>query len=313
LRALATAAALLLTAAAAFGLTVELRESAAVQGPRVTLSDVAKMRHAGESAEALGRAELAFIPEGESETTVGPDSVRRALRAAGLSPAHILVKGASKCRVTREAAGTTEAGRLAGALESFLEARTGERGFSVSDIRLDFDVENVARPVVVAARPKALSGRIRFDVAQAGSPGRVLGHAFATVTRRVEALVAVRRVPRGHTIGPADVAVCAVEADRAEGCVREVSAAVGRRAVVALEPGTCVSRSFLEKEDLIKRGDSVELEVGSKGLKVTLKTEALESGTAGELLRLRRAGSRREYIARVLGPGRAAPVDGGGE
>lgn len=298
-------------AAIAAASEVRMVENATADHTIVTLSDIAVIEKANAAErERLSNVAVGLMGEDAQSVTIDAPSVRAALSNAGVNLARVTVSGASASRVTKSARTASQASWAPLAIGTYLKGVDPEGAYTVSDIRLDWTPAAGLAPVVVAANPKKMSGLVCFDAADASEASKVIGHVYATVTKSVRMVVARRRISTGQMIAPDDVEARYVTEEEAAGSVESAESAVGRRLLYTLEPGTPILQKYLKNEDTIKRGDEVILSYSNEGLKVTVRTVALQNAGDGDRLRLRRAGGTEEHIGVVTGAGRAVPVTG---
>lgn len=315
-------------AAAAAPVEVRVNEVSVVESARITVGDVATVA-AGRPAEGaeLAAAVIGWVPEGADSITLRSNTLERALSGAGFNTAAVKITGFSEFVVKRaEPVTGGSAGGIMAAVRSYLDAASPFARFTASGLELDFDARGGLRPVVTAVRPAAEAGEVRFDIADAADPDTVVGHAFATLSESVCRVRVRRRVPGGRVLTLEDIEIDYVSAAEGANAFGDTSEVIGRRALFALSEGQAVTEECLRKETVVKRGDRVMLEMATGGLTVSVKTEALEKGAVGEIIRLvqqkvggdgrkarRSPGAGARYLARVVGAGRAVPVDGGGQ
>lgn len=307
------AAGVLAWAGDARAVVVRIAGEAACDAARITVGDVAVIDtpNAAERARLAGVV-VAYAPAGESSTQVSSDDVREALRGAGINVAALTISGASVSHVRRAAhAGAREAAaeslrEAAAAVEAWLAASDESARYAVTDVAADYPAGAGPRPVIVAMRAARGSSVARFDVASAAEPAKVIGAIRANVTKTVPAVVTRRRIIGGHVIRPEDVEVKYV--GEGEG-VRDLADVVGRRARFTIPAAKAVEGKELQNQEVVHRGDEVMLAVEGAGMTVTVKTTALESAAQDDVVRLRRAGDRKEFLARVTGAGRATPIE----
>jgi flagella basal body P-ring formation protein FlgA len=87
--------------------------------------------------------------------------------------------------------------------------------------------------------------------------------------------------------------------------------AIGRRTLMAVATGCALSAAYMEQEPAVRRGDQVVLAVTKGNLTVSVNTRAQEDGLLGDVVRLKEARGRGDYLATVTGPARATPLSGG--
>ncbi len=161
------------------------------------------------------------------------------------------------------------------------------------------DLETVARP------PALRGGLWSVEVT-----GRVNGEAALAcmvryrVTVTGDVLVTTRAVRRHDAIGPQHVALERREVSELRGePIRSVEELDGRRAARAVPAGTALTSEWVEPEPLVRRGELVEVVARVGPVMVVSRVVALADGGAGEAVAVRTA-DRREFVARVTGPGR---------
>ncbi|MEW6268926.1 MAG: flagellar basal body P-ring formation chaperone FlgA [Thermodesulfobacteriota bacterium] len=302
--ALACAAAVLprASALAASG-SIRVQPQASVVGAVVRLEDVALLDGA---ARELASLEVGDAPApGARRRLAGHDLLNR-LRAAGLDdsityhiPAAVTVSRASQTLHEAELRPLVVA-----ALEDALPP--GDR----------VDTVELARPVrvalgaydVVVGEPSARStggGQRRVDVTifqegrQAASvPARVGIASFGPV------VVARQAVARGAVLRGEDVRVEERRLDELPATVvTSVEEAVGKEARVALAAGRPLTLQALATAPLVARGDAVRVLLETGGMRLSASGEALDTGGAGERVRVVNASSRRELVGRVVAHG----------
>ena len=239
---------------------------------------------------------------------VDSESVREALSGAGVNAARVDICGAAAATVNRAGAGLY--GQTAKAIERYLSAEAPKGHFAVSELEFEGTAPAGLRPVVAGARPKVFDGRMKFEIADAGEPSKGVCAAWATVSRKRTVVVTKRRIFGGSRLTADDVSV-EYRAGEAESAVADASDAVGRQVVSTVEAGSVLTEQMLEAGIVVKRNDDVAVEYESGGVKVTMKAVVLENAAAGDVVRLRRAGERSEFLGRITGRGKAAVLNGG--
>jgi len=306
----AAVAALGLTALAGGTAVVRMSDAAAVDGARVTLGDVAVIEttNAAERAKLAGVV-VAYFAAGVDEVRVDSESVRQALSGAGVSAARVDICGAATATVSRVGAGLY--GQTAKAIEQYLSGEAPKGHFAVSELAFEGTAPAGLRPAVAGARPKVFDGRVRFEIGDAGEPTKAVCVAWATISRKTPVVVTRRRIFGGSRLTADDVAVEYRGAGGAGAAVADAGDAVGRHILNTVEAGRVLTEELLEAESIVKRNDTVAVEYEAKGVKVTMKATVLEAAATGDVVRLRRAGERSEFLGRITGRGKAAVLSGG--
>jgi flagella basal body P-ring formation protein FlgA len=128
---------------------------------------------------------------------------------------------------------------------------------------------------------------------------RVAGRAFET------ALVPVptHRLMAGSTVGPQDVRMTRVPLQQAgDAVVQAMGQALGMEVRHQLAAGQPIQAADLGPPMLVRRGQLVTMRLDSAGLSVTAEGQALQSGGAGDTVRVLNPSSRAVIEAEVSGP-----------
>jgi len=123
----------------------------------------------------------------------------------------------------------------------------------------------------------------------------------ARVTVEVPTAVTTRRVKRGETLTPRDVAVALRPLD--EGTLAAPELAIGRVARQVLAAGEALRAERLALPTLIHRGDRVTTVVTGRGFRVRAAGEAMSRGALGAEIPVRVVMTGRVVTASVVGPG----------
>lgn len=311
MRQVATAFLIMLAAATAHGATVRLREAADVDGRKVTLGDVAII----ETTSPRERARLAsvvvdYLPRRCTSRLIKSHAIEEALAGAGVDLSRVRVVGATSITVTSAHAPGGPVS-LIDAAANYLAVVAPEGRWEVLDMELDFDVPQGFQPVVTAVLPAAAAGPVRFDVADAKAPLEKLGHAFASLARRVRVVVARKRLFAGRKLSADDVEVKYMPVEMAADAFGGAEDIVGCRLRRGFKAGEILRVDSVVGQPVINHGDTVNLMIAAGGMALSVKTVAIERGALGDVVRLKRTGSHRVYLAKVTGPGKAVLIDGG--
>ena len=167
--------------------------------------------------------------------------------------------------------------------------------------------------LVATPEPGArLARAIRFSLSlqQEGiRPKTVLGYATATVFLSAACVRASREIPPGTVLSTADVVE--TDGDAGDGPLQKLPAIaelLGSRTRRALRAGELVLASSVSVPRAVQSGDPVTLRSRAEGVEVEARGIAVQSGGAGDVIRVVNAGSRRALTARVVGPGEVEVV-----
>jgi flagellar basal body P-ring formation protein FlgA len=127
----------------------------------------------------------------------------------------------------------------------------------------------------------------------------------------VELPVMVTRVSAGAIPGPDDVRMARVHiASVHTEVVRDRAMVIGMQVKRQLQAGVPIPVAELMQPTQISRGEPVRLQLQVGGLSLTGQGVALESGAAGELIRVRNISSQAVLETEVVGPGVVRVVPG---
>jgi flagella basal body P-ring formation protein FlgA len=120
----------------------------------------------------------------------------------------------------------------------------------------------------------------------------------------VELPVPVTRLRVGAVTGPDDVRMARVHVTSLHAeVVHDPAALIGMQVKRQLSAGVPVAVADLMQPTQVTRGDPVRLQLEVSGLSLTGQGMALESGAAGDLIRVRNISSQAVLEAEVVGPG----------
>jgi flagella basal body P-ring formation protein FlgA len=141
-------------------------------------------------------------------------------------------------------------------------------------------------------------GRQQFVVESAGQQTNV----EADVSTRPAVVVALRSIPRGATVGPADVAL-----DRdtvltaGQQRLTRLDEVIGQQATQAIPAGKPLDREAIRSPVVVKRNDVVTVFVRAAGVQVKAQGRARDEGSIGDVIEVESLLDRKRYLARVSG------------
>ncbi len=161
------------------------------------------------------------------------------------------------------------------------------------------------RPVVTQLDYDSRTGRFTAMLSVAGQGLDPMNLRIAGQVREmIDVPVAVSELPVGTIVGPDDVRMARVSVSSLHGeVVRTIDKTTGLQLVHTIQPGQPLSPSDLVRPTLVRRGTQVRLRLDAAGLSVTGQGIALESGSAGQRIKVRNPGSRTILEGVVVGPG----------
>lgn len=305
---------------------VLLSGEAEVDGEVVRLCDVAVLT--GDGAEALGGLVLAELGEKQSRLDIGAEQVRRKLIEAKVHWGKLSLRGYARCRVSRAG---VEVGQEPVADSGAASANPTEPVDIDAMVTLKHRIEQMIRSQsprmadqlhfeyapqdASLLREIATDGKFLVTLVSNHVPGRVLvqvvrrdGEAFrdrhqvnVVVTRKLLAVVAARPIRRGEILTRENLRVEEVSlTSSTTDPVTQLDPLLGKAVKASLRSGSLVFAHQVEAPLLVKRGDIVSVYYSSDRLVIHLRGRALGDGALGEMIEVRREGSRETFVARVV-------------
>jgi flagella basal body P-ring formation protein FlgA len=270
-------------------------------------SDIVRIGDLVENAGAAGATPIFRAPDLGQTGAVPVRAVLDAVRPYGLVV--VDARGLNEIAVTH-------AGRTISvdAIEQRVMAALTER-YAIGKpevLRVAFD--QIVRPIEVPLTPTAeptltrasydkRSGRfdVTFELASARAQWRYTGTAIETV----EAAIAMRPIGRGDIVKQSDVSVeRRPKSEFASEPPAAVSDIIGLAARTNVRAGHGLRNSDLMKPEVVKKNEMVLLHYEVPGIVLTMRGQALESGTEGDTVSVLNIQSKRTIQGVVSGPGR---------
>jgi flagella basal body P-ring formation protein FlgA len=233
----------------------------------------------------------------------------RVMRGAGVAAA-LAVNMAWAASVASAVA--SPAAQVEAAAREALQARAEQAGWL--EARFDVTVLDAAlakapactQPLKVVPADVRHATRMRFEVAcEAPQVWQRDVVVRARITARV--VVMAQDVPAGRVIQDDDVGLEARDVTVVPDAVSDPQAVAGLASRRTLRTGQVVSQRALLTPVLVQRGQSVAIEASNGGITVNVPGEAMDTGRAGETVRVRNVGSGKVIRARVIDAGKVAP------
>jgi len=142
---------------------------------------------------------------------------------------------------------------------------------------------------------------VTFDLASSRTQWRYTGTAFETV----EAAIATRALGRGDVIKQGDVII--ERRPRGEFSAEQparAGAVIGLAARGSVRAGQALRNADLMKPEVVKKNEMVLLHYEVPGIVLTMRGQALESGTEGDLVNVLNIQSKRTIQGVITGTGR---------
>ena len=294
--------------ARAAGVDVAIRPSADVSGDRIFLRDIAVL--SGPDCafkEDLASVFITKAPSPGQRTTIHKSYLAHRLRASGLPLSEATWQAPESVVVTRRAQSLNREW-VERAVRAHLSAHEPYKSgqWELLDVRVgalpalpdgDLEYQATAR----SSRPTRLTLTLFLSVD--GRPaGRV--RAAARVKLIVPAVVAARRLERGHVITPGDLKPARISLDLVkEGALTDPAQAVGQSCRRRISPGRAVTERDLVPPKVIQRGDMVTIIAQTGALKVSTRGQAKQDGAIGDNIMVMNLNSKKTVPATVVASG----------
>ncbi len=162
--------------------------------------------------------------------------------------------------------------------------------------------------VVIRGRSLTL-GKVDFALSVQSGPRQINGLTLTIFAEAIVQRVALKRpISRGQLIAASDVELKDIHTTKlAEPGFTSISEVIELQLVRSMATGDVLRQKHVQAARLIKRGQTVLVTQHVGRVKLTVEAEALEDGTKGEMIRLKRGKGKDaiELSARVTGAGKA--------
>ncbi|MGL4727697.1 MAG: flagellar basal body P-ring formation chaperone FlgA [Bosea sp. (in: a-proteobacteria)] len=246
-----------------------------------------------QAARIIEAAKLHNMPE-ITTGTIGQTIVTRAARRVGSGEIEQAVKLAVESRHGvdgRALALVFDAGAPSLAVEPDLT-----QPLSVQDLSYDQRLRRVSATLVL---PGSATTRLR--------PLRISGQLVETI----EVVMPTRPLTKGETLASADVSL---ERRPREGLgsdtIADLQAAIGKVVKRPMMPGQPLRAADVQRNEVIGRGDLVNMTFEAPGIVVSMRGRASEAGGIGDVINIQNLQSKRVLQATVTGPGRVSVSPG---
>jgi len=280
---------------------------AQVQGPQLTLGDVAEIQ--GEPADTVSRMRQVLLgqaPPAGVERLLSKSTLITQLKHQGLWTPELQFQGALQIRVMR-ASQRLDPQHMETVVRQALSRRLPQtmQPTSIRDIR---GLSPVCVPLGPVQYEVTVPGRhgwlgptsFTLTIQVAGKVEKQL-HGTATIAVTQEVVSLVRPVAQGEIITPDAVSRTQVQVTQP---LRQVATqpedVIGKHARRSLAGNAPLSTQDVTTVPVVHRGDIVSIVLESPLIKVSTPGEALEAGKPGDTIRVKNTSSNREVRAQVI-------------
>jgi flagella basal body P-ring formation protein FlgA len=292
---------------AAAQITGAIYATARLKAQVTVSSDIVRIGDLIENAGAAANTPIFRAPDLGQTGAVPVRAVLDAIRPYGLIG--VDVRGFSEIAVTH-ASRTISTDAVEQRIAGVLSARYGIG--KPENLKISFDqlmrpielsLTSAAEPTLARASYDKASGRfdVTFELPSTRAQWRYTGSAIETV----EAAVATRPLARGDLVKQNDFAI--ERRPKSEFTAEPpVSASdlVGLAVRSNVRAGQGLRSSDLMKPEIVKKNEMVLLHYEVPGIVLTMRGQALESGTEGDLVNVLNIQSKRTIQGVITGPGR---------
>jgi flagella basal body P-ring formation protein FlgA len=290
--------------------TERLAGSPALKAEALVSSEIVRIGDLVENAGAVADVAIFRAPDLGQSGAVSASRIVDAVR-----PHHIIgldTRGLSEVVVTRASRAIT-----AKDFETrIVRALAGQYGLAdAKSLSIIFD----NHPRTAQAEPGSGELRIaritfeprsgRFDalIELPGRAGRPPLRFSGSLTETVETLVPAHALAQGEILKISDLTVARrPKTEVGAGMITDANQAVGLATRRPLLAGQAVRQTDLQKPELIARNENVTITYEVPGIVLTMRGQALEAGTQGDLISVLNVQSKRTIRATIVGPGRVS-------
>jgi len=270
-------------------------------------SDIVRIGDLVENAGPSANTPIFRAPDLGETGAVPVRAVLDAVRPHGL--VGVDVRGMSEIAVTH-ASRTISSDAVEQRIAATLAARYGIGKPENLKVAFDQLVRPIELPVTSATEP--MLARLsydkaggRFDVTFELAASRAQWRYTGTAIETVEAAIATRALARGDLIKQNDIAIeRRPKSEFSSDLPARVADIVGLAARGNVRAGQSLRNSDLMKPELVKKNEMVLLHYEVPGIVLTMRGQALDSGTEGDLVNVLNIQSKRTIQGVITGAGR---------
>ncbi len=317
--------------------TITLRERAVMEPGPVRLVDVAELT--GDAATDLAETPIGTL-SARGNLTVDRSTLRTTLDKFGAHWGRLTLRGAGSVSVTAkpdqvpadlqpavveanpvevlivggdQGAGDEPLDAQSSVLRHLMRWMMGRLGGDPGDVRVVFsDADRAVIEEPMGADrfefmplTRDTLGRVPIAVLRHRARGVDRVIVRPTVQRRSAVVITLRPIGRGQRIADEDLRteVIWLEND-APSLLNDAGQAVGQMARGSLITGQRLDVNDLKQDELVRRGQRVQVVMTRDAVTLRLDGRAMESGEQGAWITVRNDSTRETFHARVIGPGR---------
>jgi flagella basal body P-ring formation protein FlgA len=291
---------------AAAQITASTGDAAARLKPQVTVAgDIVRIGDLIENAGLASNTPVFRAPDLGQTGVVPVRAVLDAVRPYGIVGLDPL--GLSEVSVTHASRTISTDGieqRIVGALTARYAIGKPENvkiSFDRDVAPIELAVNSAAEPALARITYDKAAGRFDVTFELANTRWRYTGSAFETV----EAAIATRALGRGDVVKQNDIAIeRRPKVEFSSDPPARASEVIGLAARGGVRAGQPLRTTDLMKPEIVKKNEMVLLHYEVPGIVLTMRGQALDSGTEGDIINVLNVQSKRTIQGIVTGPGR---------
>ena len=292
--------------------TITLHPAVQVDGPRVTLGQVAAITGAGEgAARQLAALDLGAAPWPGSARRIGGLVVKLKLYQSGIDPKAVIIDPKAACRLTTRGREIPAERIIELARQHLLRSVQWPRknlqvtlSSKPAGVTVPFGCgEDALRPAANVATKRLGLTNIAVDVVVDGAR-RFRENVTFDVRLFENAVIAKQDIARGDALAAANVELQRVELKHWPSTqIAQLDEAIGSKALRPIAAGTPVAASMIAMPPLVRRGRPVKLIYRVRCLQLTASGIARQDGARGEVISVENDVSRKRLTGTVIGAG----------
>jgi flagellar basal body P-ring formation protein FlgA len=289
-------------------LVIDLKPAASVRSSAILLEDVADLHGTDHDAiERLSQVKLGESPALGSMKTLSRQQINECIQAAMGQPDGLKLSGAAAVQVRMKGIPVSPS-EIATLLKSYIAKMTAWKESEI-EIGAITNLNGVEMPPDGAelrfSQTPAVIGRghisASLEIAQAGKTMRRFW-VNADICIHADAWVAANKIFPGQIVKSDDfVKQTASIDDLRTTYIANLDEVVGKTSRRIFSPGDLIVREAFTEVFLIKRGETVQLQLQRDGIMLTSRARAEEDGMLGQIIRVRNTEFSNVVKAQVTG------------
>jgi len=286
-----------------FAAEVVLKSEAEVSAEKVLLKDVADIKGTPAEVQLLSGVFITYSPPPCRERALSKkrvvDRIVHFLQENGITFKEIKVTGSSLIRISRTCVRVDRERIKEAVVRFFRENYPDYQVLSVSAPSVAVPYGRFKERITLDSLGERYA-RVKYEILVDGVPVKKFWIPVR-VDRKVDAIVAVRDIPKGKVISLGDVRREKLPSSKVVGGVLTLDSVLGKVAKRDIRAGEVVKERDLEPNFVVKRGRPVRIIYEANGIHVELPAIALENGAVGDIIKVRNVSTGKVIVCKVIG------------